>query len=336
MGSGARYHAALAAQRAPLPDTPEPADLLRYATLAANAHNTQPWRFAPRDQAVAILPDVSRKTPAVDPDDHHFHASLGCAAETLALAARARGFGGEIAVEDDPARPLEVALVPGRRETDPLFDAIPERQCTRSDYDGTGLAPDLVAALVAEAASVGVAAIWIPAAEQGDLTELVLSGNAAQMHDPAFVAELKLWIRFNARQAVATGDGLYGACVGSPEAPAWLGRAMFGLFYSVDAETKKYRRQMESSAGCFVLVAERNDPVGWIAAGRAYQRLALRATALGLKNAFVNQAVEHPDSRAELAKLVGLPDKRPNFVLRVGRAAAMPYSLRRQVPLLID
>lgn len=330
------HETALARLRAPLPDDPGIEDLLRYATLAANAHNTQPWRFAPKGQAVEIRPDITRKTPAVDPDDHHFYASLGCIAETLSIAARARGQGGEIALGADPGTPIEVALVPGPRETDMLFDAIPARQCTRSDYDGTGLAPDLIDQLIAEAAMFDVAAVWVPADEQADLTELVISGNTAQMRDPAFVAELKDWIRFNPQQAVATGDGLFGGCAGSPAAPTWLGKLLFGFLYSVEAETRKYRRQMASSAGCFILVADRNDPEGWIAAGRAYQRLALRATALGLKNAFVNQAVEHPESRAELASLIGLPDKRPNFVLRIGRADAMPYSLRRPVPLLID
>ena len=335
MGATARYKAALAAQRAPLPDTPAPKDLLRVATLAANAHNTQPWRFALHAQSIEIRPDASRKTPAVDPGDHHFYASLGCLAETLSIAARAGGLGGEVVVKEDPDRPLEVATVPGTREADLLFDAIPERQCTRSDYNGTGLAADLVDMLVTEAAVFEVAAIWISAEEQADLTELVISGNTAQMRDAAFVAELKNWIRFNAVQALHHGDGLYGACTGNPDAPGWLGSLLFKLVYSVDVETKKYRRQMASSAGCLVLVAERNDPVGWIAAGRAYQRLALRATALGLKNAFVNQAVEHPASRAALAKLIGLADKRPNFGLRLGRAATMPYSLRRPVSALM-
>ena len=45
MGSMAEYDAAVAAMRAQLPAQPEMADLIRYATLAPNGHNTQPWRF---------------------------------------------------------------------------------------------------------------------------------------------------------------------------------------------------------------------------------------------------------------------------------------------------
>lgn len=60
--------------------------LIRHAILAANSHNTQPWRFRPGPAGVAILPDLTRATPAADPDHHHLYASLGCAAENLMLA----------------------------------------------------------------------------------------------------------------------------------------------------------------------------------------------------------------------------------------------------------
>lgn len=58
-------------------------ELVRYATLAPSSHNTQCWKFALDDKGVTILPDVSRRCPAVDPDDHHLFVSLGCAAENL-------------------------------------------------------------------------------------------------------------------------------------------------------------------------------------------------------------------------------------------------------------
>lgn len=60
-------------------------------TLAASSHNTQPWKFAVEPGRIVILPDLSRRCPAVDPDDHHLFASLGCAAENLVLAAQAVG-----------------------------------------------------------------------------------------------------------------------------------------------------------------------------------------------------------------------------------------------------
>ncbi len=89
--------------RAPLPKTPDLADLTRFATLAANGHNTQPWQFLPVLGGLRILPDPHRCTPIIDPDDHHLWASLGCALENLSLAAAARGMGGETALVTEAA-----------------------------------------------------------------------------------------------------------------------------------------------------------------------------------------------------------------------------------------
>ncbi|SFR61942.1 hypothetical protein SAMN05216203_1843 [Marinobacter daqiaonensis] len=41
--------------------------LIRYATLAASSHNTQPWIFRAEPGRIWILPDLSRRCPAVDP-----------------------------------------------------------------------------------------------------------------------------------------------------------------------------------------------------------------------------------------------------------------------------
>ena len=46
-------------------------ELVRQATLAASSHNTQPWKFRVAEQSITILPDFTRRTPVVDPDDHH-------------------------------------------------------------------------------------------------------------------------------------------------------------------------------------------------------------------------------------------------------------------------
>jgi hypothetical protein len=66
-------------------------ELVRCATLAPSSHNTQCWKFAWEDKGVTILPDLTRRCPVVDPDDHHVFVTLGCAAENLAHAALAHG-----------------------------------------------------------------------------------------------------------------------------------------------------------------------------------------------------------------------------------------------------
>jgi nitroreductase len=85
-------------------------EMVRDATLAPSGHNTKCWRFRIENRAIAILPDFSRRTPVVDPDDHHLYVSLGCAAENLALAAGAYGYmcNSECNIASDEA--IKVAL----------------------------------------------------------------------------------------------------------------------------------------------------------------------------------------------------------------------------------
>lgn len=306
-------------------------ELVRYATLAANSHNTQPWRFSATENAVTIMPDLSRRTPVVDPDDHHLFVSLGCAAENLSIAAEARGRRATVTVDAAGDGRVAIALEPAPAAETPLFVAIPERQCTRSDYDGRAVPADDLAKLEEAARVDGVDVVMIAdPARMVAVLDYVVAGNTRQVEDPAFVAELTEWLRFNAGQAAETRDGLYTAASGNPTTPAWLGRLVFPWVFSAGSENDRYRRQIRSSSGIAVFVARAEGKAGWVAAGRSYQRFALQATALGIRNAFVNQPVEVPAVRAEFAAWLGL-GRRPDLVVRFGYAPPMPKSLRRPV-----
>jgi hypothetical protein len=62
---------------------------------------------------------------------------------------------------------------------------------------------------------------------------------------------------------------------------------------------------------------------------------ALQATALGIRNAFLNQPVEVAALRPHFAAALGLGDQRPDLVVRFGRGPAMPRSLRRPVDAVL-
>ena len=310
--------------------------LVHYATLAANSHNAQAWRFRETPQGVAILPDLTRALPVADGDHHHLYASLGCAAENLMLAAGAAGRSSALDFMPDGAGRIEIALGDAGT-TDPLFDAILARQCTRSDYDARPVPAADLAALEAAARVEGaeVMVITDPAGIE-QVLELILAANAAQVSDPAFAAELKSWLRFNASAAIQTGDGLYSVSSGNPTLPTFLGRFMFDRFFTVRAENDRYARQVRSSSGLAVIHSARDDPAHWVQAGRACQRFALQATALGVRHAHLNQPVEVASTRPQLQSLLGLGERRPDMVLRFGYAPPMPRSLRRPVAAVIE
>lgn len=329
------YEEAVQRQRRLLSATPGLRDLVRVATLAANGHNSQPWRFRLADRGLSILPDFTRRTRVVDPDDH-LYVSLGCATENLVIAAVAAGQAAEVAIGDAGTPRVDIAWSAARPASGPLYKAIPLRQSTRSLHDGQPIAQGDMALLATAARQDGVSVRFFTDAIHRDaIADFVIAGNSAQMDDPAFVQELMDWLRFSPALAVATGDGLFSACSGNPVMPQWIGERMFRAFFTRDAENRKYAEHIRSSAGVAVFVGDRADPDHWIRVGRSFQRFALQATALGIRTAHINQPVEVPSVRSEFSAWLGQPDARPDLVIRFGRAPAMPMSLRRPVSAVL-
>lgn len=305
--------------------------LVRYATLAASSHNTQPWIFKLEFNRIRILPDLSRRCPAVDPDNHHLYASVGCATENLLVAAQAAGLKGQCTF-DTSTTGIQVDFEETAPVRSALFDAIPLRQCSRSEYDGAPLTEKELEQLLDAGHGDGVSMLLMTNAEQKDLvTDYVTKGNDAQFADPAWAHELKSWIRFSGKEAVRFGDGLYGPVMGSPDVPRWLGLlAMKGTF-SAKNQNRKDHRHIRSASAIAVIHSEADDIPHWIEAGRCYQRLALQAAALGLRTAFINQPVEVKTLRQDFAHAIGIGNRRPDLVVRIGHGPEMPRSLRRPV-----
>ncbi len=311
-------------------------ELVHYATLAASSHNTQCWKFQLEDRAISILPDLSRRCPVVDPDDHHLYVSLGCAAENLVQAAIAYGLLGSVTFETFGDGVVRIALEPSAATVTPLFEFIPHRQCTRAEYDGKPLSPEEIKLLEIAGTGDGVRVMMLTKrAEMETVLDYVIQGNTAQINNNAFMQELKSWIRFNDQEATRTGDGLSGRTTGNPSIPRWLGNLLFKLLIRVQPENDKNTRYIRSSAGIAVFVSDVDDKAHWVEVGRCYERFALQATALGIRNAFVNQPVEEASLRPNFARALGLKSGRPDLVVRFGRGLEMPRSLRRSLESVI-
>lgn len=333
----ATYDAAIGLVWRPLDSAGGVRELVRAATLAANSHNTQPWRFTLAKDQIVIRPDHSRRCPAVDPDDHHLFASLGCAAENVVQAAGVLGF--QASPRFDPAGAGSVMIDIDRAAStrSEWSDAITRRQCTRAVYDGHPLSNDDLRLIQSAGSSVGVECLIVTEKPRMEaILEYVVQGNTAQMRDPAFMAELIAWIRFSDAMAIEHMDGLPARSSGNPSMPAWIARRLLPFVFTEKGENDKYAKHVRSSAGLAAFFAPSNDKAGWVAAGRAYQRFALQTTSLGIRQAFLNQPTEVTSLRPQLAAYLGRGDKRPNFLVRFGQGPALPPSLRRPVSAVID
>ena len=308
----------------------EMVELVRYATLAPNGHNTQPWKFAIKENTIEIHPDLTRHLPAVDPNERELWISLGCALENLIVSARATGYEVEVTYPDAEDF-IHIGLTTNVPQGGALFDAIPIRQNTRSEYDGQPVKAidlDEVQALPLEP---GIALHFATTpANIENVLEYVNQGNLIQYADQAFIDELIHWVRFNKKEALASLDGLYTLCSGNPEVPGWLGRMVVAGTKpqgQADADAKKLR----SSPGAVIVASETEDRTAWVRTGQVYERMALKMTSLNIKSAFLNQPIEVAEVRGQFQTAMRLGTALPQLLVRFGYADAMPQSVRRAV-----
>ena len=304
--------------------------LIRYASLAASSHNTQPWKFVIRPDAVEIHPDYTRCLSSVDPGSRELWISLGCALENLLTGARAMGYAADVTYPD-AVDFIHVRLIADVPQGSPLFDAIPLRQNTRSKYDGKPIKTSDLDQTQAIPLEPGVSLHWVlNPAELKTVADYVRQGDLSQYADKEFVQELIYWLRFNKREALASCDGLYSRCSGSPETPRWLGR-MFVNGAKPHQQADTDAKKLFSSSGAVVFASTAENKTAWVRTGQVYERMALTMTSLNIKSAFLNQPIEASGLRGQFQSALGPGATRPQLLIRFGYAASMPRSLRRPV-----
>jgi hypothetical protein len=118
--------------------------------------------------------------------------------------------------------------------------------------------------------------------------------------------------------------------------PDWLARRIIRFVLSGKAQARTDATNIRTTPIIAVVVADRDEPEAWVEAGRAYERLALQATALDIRTAVINQPIEVRSLRRRLYDLLGLGQETAQLVLRVGYGPRAPFSLRRPPDAVIS
>lgn len=350
-GAGAAY----ASWHPPLNDG-DGKELVRAATLASNAHNTQPWRFKIVENRIEVDADLDRHIGSFDPFRREMHLSLGCAVENLVVAARAQGMNvgvalvpGRLPPADFDAQAATVRLTSGDRTWSELFDAIPQRRthrrafCANRPLPGTVL--DEIRALVPEARDLRL--FLFEGECKTALAGLIVEATRAILADPEMAADNARWFRFDRAAVERRRDGLT-LDANTSLSPVMLALAkLLSLPSSEQAghgwlkETEEVQVATAPLLGAIAVRDLYDRPVA-VEAGRVWQRIHLLLTAHGLAAQPLNQPVEcvdreraqgKPTRMAEaLARITGNAEWLPTFVFRAGYPEGpAPHSPRRPV-----
>jgi len=327
---------------APDPDETRPEVLAASAAiLAASPHNTQPWLFAIRPDAIEVHADPARNVGALDPLRRELHVGLGCALENLVLRAEAEGRRTDVRYfpGEDPSHVATVTLTAGDPTPSALADAILRRHTNRGEYLDAAPPAGLLEGLEAHATEDGVRLRFVVEREaKRAFRDATLEATRAILDDDEMRDASHLWYRHGPDAIAEHRDGVTIDATGLGSTQAAFGKALGRPSASNAGEYwMRATKERQSTGAAFVVVetehATRSDE---LRAGRAYQRMHLWASNEGLGMQPLNQLAEMQDREEELGSEPRFTEMlaaftnggRPQMLFRVG----VPWDDGRRSP----
>jgi nitroreductase len=332
-----------------LPDTPPAGNvelaraLIGAGVLAPSHWNSQPWRFEVDTNTIRLVADPKRSLPVGDPDQRAMMVSLGAALENLLVASRAYGLQPTVQYFPNDGAGGVVARVDwtggeARRDRQ-LFAAIPARRTNRREYDGRGIFMQNRAQLTAQIPD-DLRLHWIDDRDEiRGLADVVHDATEEQVLDRKAQAECQWWTRLDDKDARRRGDGLTleQQDVGGPA--KWFSGRYFDpeswfLRFGAGSAAKQARECVRSAGALALLCAPARTPTMRVVTGQAYERLALKATQLGIAHQPIHAPIQSEKHRAELLRRFRTRDEDPLVLVRLGHAKTPPPTQRRAVALV--
>jgi hypothetical protein len=330
--------------------------ILGYAILAPHSHNLQSWVVDLSEPGEIVLRcDLERLLPQTDPYSRQIMMSHGTFLELLDIAARERGQRAEITLFPEgafgpdklDARPVaRIRLSPDAAlAKDPLFAQILKRHTNRGLYDAARPVPPTAWQAMADAVRPYPLHIGHLGAEQPSMLQqqraVAAEAWRIELVTPRTIMESYKVLRVGAAEVARHRDGL---SLLDPSV-VWLDR--LGLFdrsqapgpddFATTSQIKDFAKKLDSTPGFLWMVSEGNDRVTQVNAGRAYARVQLAATALGVVMQPLQQALqEYPEQaqpHAEIRRLLGAdtPAQTVQMWARVGFAPPVEPAPRRGI-----
>lgn len=347
-----RLHTAVPAHRDPR------LRISSYAVLAPSSHNAQPWRLRLVDSdSVELFVDPERLLPCIDPNARQTVMGHGAFVEAAAQSAAALGFRCHVQAFPDGAHEGEELLLhpvarlrfePMKALTDDgVLKVLRRRQTNKRPYEDRPIEPRHLQVIAASGHQNGTVALtFVDPASRKAIAELCEGAMRVEVASEARNRELSNWFRLGSKERRAP-DGFGLGQSGRTGVERWVAETFFvsragmippeGSFAKVAVE--QTAEQARSAPAFIALTTAHNSLVDPFEAGRAYLRMHLRATRLGIQMHPLSQATEEYDDmrdvRRALNRLVAPKGHTVQMLLRLGYADPVEYAPRRDVETLM-
>jgi nitroreductase len=309
---------------------------VQRASLAPSVHNTQPWHFVVRPDALELHADHDRQLRALDPTGRQMVISCGCALFNARV-----GLAADRVVQidrlPDPAKPDMLARLTVLDEPAPwtplvrLDPIIDRRHTNRRDFFDQDVPPEVIYELTTAAEQEETSLVQIVKPEHKMVAaQLSREAETIQNTDPRYQAELQAWTTTDLRRT----DGVPVSAI--PHTDSRFETESLIRDFDVTGKGWLPRLKQSSLSHCLmVLGTTKSTRSAWLRAGEALQRILLEATRLDYVVSIASQVAEVPATRDRLRKDLDL-ELLPLLLMRIGQAAPTPASNRRDLNMIIS
>ena len=304
---------AIAAWRPPAADMDIRRWAISHALLAPHAHNLQSWLVdLDTPDTIVLRLDLRRLLPETDPWSRQLVISQGTFLELLQIAANERGYRADISMfpqgefdaktpDSRPTALIRLAKDDGVK-TDPLCAHIFNRHTHRGVYENR--IPNAQARqTLADSVKGFPVQLGLVTSEEASMQQhraIAMDAWRIEMQTPHTLLESYKVLRVGPQEIAQHRDGI------SLNTPMVRGLVALNLFdrskpsepdsFAIKGQISEFNDKMSTTPACVWLSTSDNSRRTQMLCGRAYVRLQLAATALGLRMHPLSQALqEYPE-----------------------------------------
>jgi Nitroreductase family len=303
-------------------------DVLASAVSAPSVLNTQPWLFTLQRDRVELHADKDRQLQVLDPHGRQLLMSCGAALLNLRLAVAHLTCDPDVRLLPNEADPLHIATVRLGRSRTPtaeesaLFAAIPKRRTNRRPFSPEPPPAEALTQLRGAAESEGAGFTVLHGALRTQAVAAVRTAEHKLQMDSAAREEVARWI-----ERRSAGEGIPREALGViPADDEALVRDFGAMTGQVDRTISEFERNPTLAA----ISTPGDEPIDWIRAGQAMERMHLTATSFGLAVSYLGQPFEVGDRWWATGPVAGISGV-AQMILRLGYAPQSPATPRRPV-----
>jgi nitroreductase len=307
--------------------------LVAEAARAPSVHNVQPARWRFESGAVVLLEDRTRQLAAADPSGHDISVSLGAAFEGMAIALSRLGLALTPPLmnrngEDTRYRTVAQSEIMPRASGDSLAEWVEQRRAWRGAF--APLDQRQRAALIQLAGRRNDVAIALARESIDETARLNDSCSWEFLRRSEYQAELFEWMRLSPSDFGWHRDGLSADCLAMNAIERTAARVLFRppifrLLGRIGIARALVAERAKAQSADAVLAIHQPVDASAFETGRAFYRLWLELTALGIVACPMSSISDSPIGSASIRRSFEIPPARRIVnVLRIGASPATP------------